>query len=146
MNMTVLRPVGACLLAALLLGAGGPVDPPAGEETPQARTTTTKALPRALRGIRLPTPECEAGQQWDAQSRSCVEIARDADRDGAIAIELGGDDCDDQDPTRFPGNVEVCDADGHDEDCNFETGGERDADRDGHVDSQCFNWGPPRGR
>ncbi len=145
MNMAVLRPLGACLLAALLAGAGGPVDPPASGDTPQAKETT-KVLPRALRNVRMVTPACDAGQRWDAESRTCVEVARDAEEGAVIAIDLGGNDCDDRDPNRFPGNFEVCDADGHDEDCNFETGGERDADGDGHVDSRCFNWGPPRGR
>lgn len=46
-------------------------------------------------------------------------------------------------PGRFHGNVETCGADGVDEDCDFDTSGARDADRDGENSSACFNWGPP---
>lgn len=64
----------------------------------------------------------------------------DADGDGRISIACeGGDDCDDTDPGRFPGNVEVCDALDHDEDCDVTTFGVRDADGDGFLDGSCCN-------
>lgn len=50
-----------------------------------------------------------------------------------------GDDCDDTDPDAYPGNDEVCDPDGHDEDCNVTTVGSKDSDGDGHVDAMCSN-------
>ena len=41
----------------------------------------------------------------------------------------GGDDCDDGNANRYPGNVEVCDAEGVDEDCDPSTlGGDLDGD------------------
>ena len=66
----------------------------------------------------------------------------DVDGDGHISVECeGGDDCDDADAARFPGNPEVCDAYGHDEDCNPTTYGATDADGDGFIDQNCFNYG-----
>jgi hypothetical protein len=63
----------------------------------------------------------------------------DADGDGARSIACGGDDCDDSDPERFPGNTEVCDAADHDEDCDALTFGDRDGDGDGQADATCCN-------
>ena len=47
----------------------------------------------------------------------------DGDGDGHLNLACGGDDCDDSDPDRFPGNPEVCD--GQDNDC------------EGTVDNGC---------
>ncbi len=75
----------------------------------------------------------EATNQCNAQ----CDVAMDADGDGSTALACGGDDCDDGDPNRYPGNFEVCDAMGHDEDCNPNTFGNRDNDGDGYVDMFC---------
>ncbi|MCZ7680956.1 MAG: putative metal-binding motif-containing protein [Sandaracinaceae bacterium] len=50
-----------------------------------------------------------------------------------------GDDCDDADPSRFAGAVEVCDAEGHDEDCDLTTLGATDVDGDGAISAACCN-------
>lgn len=63
----------------------------------------------------------------------------DQDGDGHDSVAFGGDDCDDNDVNRFPGNTEVCDAEHHDEDCDPATFGVRDADRDGYPDAGCCN-------
>lgn len=63
----------------------------------------------------------------------------DADGDGVASVAHGGADCDDSDPNRYPGNTEVCDAAGHDEDCDPSTFGNRDYDRDGFPDAACYN-------
>jgi alpha-tubulin suppressor-like RCC1 family protein len=76
----------------------------------------------------------------------CVFAAPDADGDGVRdascvdgeGMPLGAD-CDDDDANRFPGNPEVCDVDGHDEDCNLETFGAIDRDGDGYFDARCCN-------
>ena len=65
---------------------------------------------------------------------------RDADGDGLDSYLCpGGDDCDDNDASRYPGATEVCDANGNDEDCNDATFGNQDNDGDGYIASTCFN-------
>jgi len=72
-------------------------------------------------------------------STASAQTCPDADGDGRRSAACGGDDCDDHDAGRFPGNVEVCDADQHDEDCDPATFGFRDEDQDGVVDARCCN-------
>ncbi len=82
---------------------------------------------------------CSA-DECDEDSRSCeAGCDTDEDGDGRTTIACGGDDCDDNDAERFPGNPEICDADGHDEDCDPSTFGLRDADGDGAPDAACCN-------
>lgn len=66
-------------------------------------------------------------------------LALDADHDGHASVACGGLDCDDDDAERFPGNLEVCDPFGHDEDCDPVTYGALDGDGDGYVASTCCN-------
>ena len=85
---------------------------------------------------------CAEGQECKEDEDRCATICadtKDADGDGHDAIECGGDDCDDTDPDRYPGNAEVCDLEAHDEDCDPETVGERDFDGDGFHDGRCCN-------
>jgi len=85
---------------------------------------------------------CESLQVCDDVADACVTLCDaepDADGDGHDALACGGDDCDDSDGDRFPGNPEVCDPDGHDEDCDFATYGPRDHDGDGEDDIACCN-------
>jgi hypothetical protein len=67
---------------------------------------------------------------------------RDADGDGVLSRAHGGTDCDDQDPRRFPGNPEVGDFDGLDEDCFPTTFGEQDRDGDRYFNYAFFNGSP----
>lgn len=85
---------------------------------------------------------CEESQVCEELVARCVTscpITADADGDGVRAVECGGSDCDDADDTRFPGNVEVCDEMGHDEDCDPDTVGPQDVDVDGAIDMACCN-------
>lgn len=110
------------------------------------------AIPRSasattLRSCIAGTPvSCSAGlvcNEHSMYANRCDVPEPDQDGDGFRSEVAGGPDCDDHDGNRFPGNPEVCDADGHDEDCDLTTAGIRDADGDGHNDAACFNWGPP---
>ena len=91
---------------------------------------------------------CADDEICDEAGGRCVQdcgFAPDGDGDGHPAIGCGGDDCDDSDPNRFPGNAEVCDPDGHDEDCDPRTFGDRDRDGDGDISSDCCNIDPEGG-
>ncbi len=78
----------------------------------------------------------------------CLFAAPDNDGDGFRAAacttssgEPLGDDCDDANPLRFPGNNEIC-SEGNflvDEDCDSSTFGGLDQDQDGFVSDQCCN-------
>ncbi len=97
------------------------------------------------RGCRAATePACLASQRCDERAAKCTtecELTGDADGDGARAAECGGDDCNDADGRRYPGNTEVCDREDHDEDCDPSTFGYRDVDHDGYPDALCCNEG-----
>ncbi len=78
----------------------------------------------------------------DEDLDECECEVADEDGDGVDSIACGGADCDDKDRNRYPGKTEVCDDEGHDEDCDPETlGGPDDSDRDGDgfVSEQCCN-------
>lgn len=75
-----------------------------------------------------------------AAATVCVNgYSADCDGDGADSISMGGNDCDDNDVNRFPGHAEICDSNGHDEDCDPDTFGQRDSDNDGFWDAYCMN-------
>ncbi len=91
------------------------------------------------RGCAEGDPPCGADRSCDEAAARCRCPDADLDGDGHDAISCGGDDCDDGDATRYPGNIELCDADDHDEDCDGETFGYRDEDGDGWPDRACCN-------
>ncbi|GEM_PF-783044 len=70
---------------------------------------------------------------WDYSFDPACIAGVDADGDGSDCLE----DCDDEDPDRHPGAVEVCD--GEDADCDDEFPDEDDGDGDGHLgcDDDC---------
>lgn len=78
------------------------------------------------------------GGDFSCKTEECA-LNPDADGDGHDRVACGGDDCDDSDPNRFPGNTEICDDRGKDEDCDTTTFGNKDEDGDGFVDQACYN-------
>ncbi len=87
---------------------------------------------------------CMAGQTCSERERRCVTEDctppnDDADGDGQRSLDCGGSDCDDGNPQRFAGNIEICDPADVDEDCDPTTFGVRDLDMDGEPDAQCCN-------
>ena len=105
------------------------------------------------RGCIAPSgPPCpRSGYRCDETTQRCTDLSCvDADGDGHYSLRCpAGDDCDDHDRNRFPGNTEVCDPEGHDEDCDPSTYYHRDRlsfrpidgdiDADGDIDSRCCN-------
>ena len=91
-------------------------------------------------GIECTIDSCDEG------TRSCANNAPDIDADGArdaACVDSEGDplgnDCDDSDPLRYPGAIEICDPEDRDEDCDEQTFGLLDRDHDGYFDSRCCN-------
>jgi hypothetical protein len=96
-------------------------------------------------------PVCDDGVDCTSDACSallgrCTFVPPDADGDGHLDADcegddraVVGDDCDDDDPNRYPGNAEFCDTERHDEDCDLSTYGERDQDGDGEFDAECGN-------
>lgn len=90
-------------------------------------------------GCVLRLPPC-GGLVCDDDRDECVHSLEDRDGDGHKSVESGGDDCDDYDSDRYPGNTEFCDPLHHDEDCDSKTNGGEDQDKDGFADGACCNF------
>jgi hypothetical protein len=105
-------------LLLLLAGCGGAGDPDAGSL--------------------IDGPLATDGAVGDAGPDSGCDVL-DRDGDGHDSVDCGGDDCADDDSNRFPGNPEICDDDAHDEDCDYNTVGDRDDDDDTYLDADCCN-------
>lgn len=79
-------------------------------------------------------------------TQECESEAPDEDGDGHVDASCEdrrgnplGDDCDDNDSLRYPGNQEICDPENRDEDCDPTTFGTVDSDGDGYIDAACCN-------
>ena len=70
----------------------------------------------------------------DSDCLADAECDQDGDGDGHLAIEFGGDDCNDGNPAIYPGHPEICD--GFDNDCN----GQADDDDPGVDPDSLIDW------
>ena len=127
------RDAGACVTNADCIDALFCTDR---EQCVEGRCTAQPTL--CDDGIDCTTDTCSE------ERRRCENVGPDVDGDGwrdATCYDYRGvplgDDCDDGDATRSPANLEVCDAMGHDEDCDLTTSGGLDADDDGFESSAC---------
>jgi MYXO-CTERM domain-containing protein len=75
-------------------------------------------------------PQGEGGAIGPFPDLAMAFSALDGDEDGAMSMEYGGDDCDDMDPSAYPGAEEIW-YDGVDQDCLG--GDDFDADGDGFT-------------
>ncbi|MCW8856123.1 MAG: putative metal-binding motif-containing protein [Kangiella sp.] len=82
------------------------------------------------------TSPCKGVKCYERE-KMCEKTCEDKDGDGFEAMHCGGNDCDDNNPNRFPGNKEICDSKGIDEDCDATTVGDLDADGDGFISASC---------
>jgi hypothetical protein len=94
------------------------------------------ATTAAVSGLTQVDPGTLPTRTAPRQLPSCSS-PNDCDGDGHDSIAAGGDDCDDNDTTRYPGNIEV--ANDRDEDCDSSTLGDGDYDGDGFIDFRACN-------
>ncbi len=83
-------------------------------------TSTGKEFPDSSTGCDS-EESCRSLAFCSEADTSCALNCPDRDHDGHRALSCGGDDCEDADPDRFPGNKEIWDPANHDEDCNAQT-------------------------
>jgi hypothetical protein len=102
-------------------------------------TAALKIANGDARGCAIEPHPCGADQTCDEAANKCTTNCPDADQDHHRDHACGGDDCDDADPTRYPGAPELCDAANKDEDCDPSTFGHKDLDGDGFDSSVCCN-------
>lgn len=99
------------------------------------------------RGCVAGDPPCLAECDEESQRcATCTEEEADRDGDGDESVVCGGNDCDDTDPVRYSGAIEICDGLSVDEDCDISTLHNADAaaapgdrDGDGYIDVACAN-------
>jgi hypothetical protein len=114
-----------------------------GYDDGHAQTRTPRAL-QAPPAIRIPAPARPAPTvrpgTAPAETRQRTPTPfEDLDGDGSVSALVGGDDCDDANPQRYPGATEI--PNNEDEDCDPQSIGRRDLDGDGFIDVNDSNPG-----
>jgi len=126
----------ACSIAALIVAACGDDD-----RAPATDSGTAMDAREATDGSGASDVSLDDAAPSDAPRVDAVACPMgDLDGDGHASIACGGDDCDDEDATRFGHNAEICDPEGTDDDCDPGTLGP-DEDFDGHYALGCCNRG-----
>jgi len=77
---------------------------------------------------------CDTANPLMDGTATVFTVCVDLDSDGDYDVACGGSDCDDNDPTSYTGNVELCDG-GVDNDCDPST--DENVDTDGDGQSAC---------
>lgn len=115
------------------------------DDTPNDSYSATLDVEGA--GVSVPVGSRDRGADGAALQVPLIFVSGslcDKDGDGFIALECGGDDCDDDDPTVYPGAPELCD--GKDNNCDgvIDDGANEDGDGDGFsaCDGDCNDLEP----
>ena len=87
--------------------------------------------------VAVDSPDMAPDVETDVPTMSCT---RDADQDGHIAMECGGDDCDDLNASRSPSLGEICDE--LDNDCNGLVNDDVTCSFYAHSDSTLYRLDP----
>ncbi len=103
--------------------------------------TTNNEYRNCLRWVRNASRKLQA---FVAKLKSCCKAGGDFDNDGHAAISCGGDDCDDQDATVYPGAPELCN-DNIDNDCDGEVDETDLAVDAGGCTSSYYGYAPLEG-
>ena len=109
--MTFLAACGSDETGTPTCPAGEIYNPIAGvcEPARMQNPTPDASLPDMTVGADMSSADAGADVEVDASVEPDVTCQKDADQDGHIAMECGGDDCDDNNGARSPSRPEICD-------------------------------------